>query len=363
MTTFESYRARIEARDAVSADGASSADHETALEKYLNTASYQSKPAVVHRSGPVPRPDGPRVETGPAPRPGSSNGDVVIVGIDGSACSRGAAQWGAAEAQRRGGVLLLVYAYVLPPAGYSAYNPYPPNLLGDMREEGRCLLIDAAAEVRREHPAVTVTTKMVYGDPKRVLARESTGAAVTVVGAHGRSRVVMALGSVAAKLAHSNPAPVAVIRHGPQPGRGPVVLGVDDTTGDEAIEFAFAAADLRGSRLIALHCWTDEMVGGLVQEQYTATVGAPPTPDTEAQWLTDRLADWQSRYPDVVVERLTTDQPATTALLDRAEVAQLVVIGHRGHGALAGLVLGSTGQALITRCAAPVVIVPPGKFG
>ena len=154
---------------------------------------------------------------------------------------------------------------------------------------------------------------------------------------------------------------MAVIHPGRQPRSGPVLLGIDGTTGDEAVDFAFAAADLRGCGLIALHCWTDEMVDGLVQEQYAATFGGLPNADGEAEWLTGRLAGWMSRYSDVTVEQLTTDRPATTALLDRAATAQLVVIGHRGHGALAGLVLGSTGQAMITRCAVPVVIVPPAK--
>jgi nucleotide-binding universal stress UspA family protein len=354
MTTFESHRARTEARGAVSTDRVPSADHETALQKYLTTSAYLSTSAVVHHPGRVPA-------GGPADDARRSTGGPVIVGIDGSACARAAAEWAAAEAERRGTALRLLHAYVLPPAGYSAYNPYPPNILGEMREEGRCLLRDTVTEIRRHHPGVSVTTKMVYGDPKRVLARESAGAVVTVVGAHGRNRVAMALGSVAAKLAHSNPAPVAVIHPGRQPGSGPVLLGIDGTTGDEALDFAFGAANLRGCGLTALHCWTEEMVDGLVQEQYTATFGGLPTADSEADWLTERLAGWLSRYPHVAVERLITDRPATTALLDRAATAQLVVIGHRGHGGLAGLILGSTGQAMITRCAAPVVIVPPAK--
>ncbi len=353
MTTFESHRARAEARDAVSTDRAPSAHQETALQKYLTTSAYLSTSAVVHHPGRVPA-EGPLDSRRAAGHP-------VVVGIDGSACSRAAAEWGAAEAERRGTDLRLVNAYVLPPAGYSAYNPYPPNLLGEMREEGRCLLTDTITEVRRHHPGLAVTTKMVYGDPKRVVARESAGAAVTVVGAHGRNRVAMALGSVAAKLAHSNPAPVAVIHPGRLPTGGPVLLGIDRTTGDEAIEFAFAAAELRGSPLIALHCWTDEMVDGLVQEQYTATFGGVPTGDSEAEWLTERLAGWTADHPHVTVDRSTTDRPATAALLELATAAQLVVIGHRGHGALAGLVLGSTGQAMISRCAVPVVIVPPAK--
>lgn len=349
MTTFESQRARSEARDAVSTDRVPSAEHETALQKYLATSAYLSTSAVVHHPGPIPA-------QGSVVGAGRAAGSPVVVGIDGSACARGAAHWAAAEAERRGAGLHLVTAYVLPPAGYSIYNPYPPNLLGELREQGRCLLADTVAEVRRHHPALTVTTRMAYGDPKRVLAKESAGAAVTVVGAHGRNRVATALGSVAAKLAHANPAPVAVIHPGRQPGSGPVVLGVDGTTCDEAIDFAFVAAGLRATTLIALHCSTDEGTDGLVQD--AATSGALPAASDEAEWLTAKITGWTTRYPDVTVERLTTDGPAAAALLEQAATAQLLVIGHRGHGGLAGLVVGSTGQAMITRSTAPVVIVP-----
>src|SRR6478735_6607838 len=77
--------------------------------------------------------------------------DLVVVGIDGSGCARHAAWWAADEAVRRHGALRLIYAYTLPPAGYSNYNPFPPNLLSQLREDGEDLLAETVVGLRRDH--------------------------------------------------------------------------------------------------------------------------------------------------------------------------------------------------------------------
>jgi nucleotide-binding universal stress UspA family protein len=47
-------------------------------------------------------------------------------------------------------------------------------------------------------------------------------------------------------------------------------------------------------------------------------------------------------------------------LLHEAEHAALVVVGSRGHGAFAGMLLGSVGQHLAAHATCPVVIVRDG---
>lgn len=44
----------------------------------------------------------------------------------------------------------------------------------------------------------------------------------------------------------------------------------------------------------------------------------------------------------------------------RTQAARLVVMGSRGHSAIASLLLGSTAQAVLRNAASPVLLVPPG---
>ena len=50
---------------------------------------------------------------------------------------------------------------------------------------------------------------------------------------------------------------------------------------------------------------------------------------------------------------------AAHILIEKSRSAQLVVVGSRGHGEFAGLVLGSVSNALVHKSACPVAIVRP----
>ncbi len=367
MTTYESHKATVEARKAVASSTAPVSRHETAMHQYL-TASWHlteavrqgpdgaaAEPTAVEQTSTATAPAETAATQTPGPR-----GDVVVVGIDGSGCARHAAQWAAAEAVRRHGALRLIHAYSLPPAGYSGYNPYPAPLLAQLREEGQALLDGTAAALRRDHPALDISTQQTHGDTATVLRHASADAVLTVIGVHGRNRVAVALGSVAAHNAATNPVPVAVNRPGDTPDTGPVVVGVDGSpTSEAAIAFAFDAAAVRGAGLVAVHCWTDPAIDGPVPA-YSAVIADPePIANAERILLAERLAGWADKYPDVPVQQvLAHDRPAP-ALLKHAANAQLIVVGTRGHGRLTSVLLGSTSHALISHAACPVVIARP----
>jgi nucleotide-binding universal stress UspA family protein len=79
------------------------------------------------------------------------------------------------------------------------------------------------------------------------------------------------------------------------------------------------------------------------------------------QKLAERLAGWGAKYPDVAVQRIVARHSAARVLLDQAARAQLVVVGSRGHGEIAGLLLDSVSNALVHAAGCPVAIVRSGN--
>ncbi|MBY8854424.1 universal stress protein, partial [Saccharothrix sp. MB29] len=73
--------------------------------------------------------------------------------------------------------------------------------------------------------------------------------------------------------------------------------------------------------------------------------------------LAERLAGWQEKYPDTPVDRVVVHDRPARALLDAARTAQLVVVGSRGLGGFAGMLLGSTSQALVHHAPCPLAVV------
>jgi nucleotide-binding universal stress UspA family protein len=77
----------------------------------------------------------------------------------------------------------------------------------------------------------------------------------------------------------------------------------------------------------------------------------------EERLLSEALAGRQERYPGVVVEHRVVHGGTREALIEASRSAQLVVVGARGRGGFAGLLLGSVSQALLHHAHGPVAVV------
>jgi nucleotide-binding universal stress UspA family protein len=85
-------------------------------------------------------------------------------------------------------------------------------------------------------------------------------------------------------------------------------------------------------------------------------------PDAElahsaVEMLDDVAVSAARSHPTVRVAKVVVQAPAAPALIDRSTTARLVVLGGRGHGAFAGLLLGSVGVAVSAHAHCPVVVV------
>jgi nucleotide-binding universal stress UspA family protein len=60
----------------------------------------------------------------------------------------------------------------------------------------------------------------------------------------------------------------------------------------------------------------------------------------------------------VEIERRVVEGRAAAVLIDESRGADLLVVGSRGHGGFAGLLLGSVSQQCAPHALCPLVIVP-----
>jgi nucleotide-binding universal stress UspA family protein len=276
------------------------------------------------------------------------------VGVDGSEEALRAVRWAVPEARRRQATLRLVTAFAWtddrmvgwPGLGQAAYGER-------LRAAAEHDLAAAASVAAQLDPDLPVEQDLVLGFPGGVLVDQARGAELLVVGDNGRGRLGSVLaGSVAVGVAAHAACPVVVVRGvEPQPDeRLPVVVGIDGTPLSEAaVAFAFEAASARRAPLVAVHTWVGPLIAELVDWQSAAV--------ESEESLAERLAGWGAKYPDVHVQRVVARTSAARALLDQAARAQLVVVGSRGHGEMAGLLLDSVGNALVHSADCPVAIV------
>ncbi|WP_158888123.1 universal stress protein [Amycolatopsis anabasis] len=285
---------------------------------------------------------------------------VVLAGVDGSPSAIHAVRWAAREAARRQAPLRLFHACPLPPA--TAHVPVA--LRHDYRDtllvRGHEWLAEAEFAATQVAPGITVRRDLRVGAAAGQLVRESASAGLVVVGSRGLGGFGgLALGSVADALAQHGHCPVVVVRGravgSAPPDTGPVVVGVDGSPiSDAAVEFAFDAAAARAVPLVAVHTWSDVILG-----EAWVRRDSQDTAEAEASLLSERLATWRDKHPEVeVIERVIQDRPVR-GLLKEAEGAQLIVVGSRGRGGFTGMGLGSTSQALLHHSTCPVAVIRP----
>ena len=134
------------------------------------------------------------------------------------------------------------------------------------------------------------------------------------------------------------------------------MVGVDGSPVSEAaIAFAYQAAAERNVPLVAVHTWWDTFVDpGLTTQLFRDEDQV-----YEEEQLAQRLAGWAEKYPQVPVQRIVSRDRPAHLMIEQSRRAQLVVVGSRGHGEFAGLVLGSVSNALVHKSVCPVAIVRP----
>ncbi|PKW25649.1 universal stress protein [Phycicoccus duodecadis] len=207
---------------------------------------------------------------------------------------------------------------------------------------------------------MSVTSCTALESPAAAIVRASADAELVVIGSGRLGRLAgEVLGATTHQVAMHSRCPVLVVPDGLDlPEHGPVVVGVD--TGEHsrpAIGLAFAEASRRSAPLVAVHAWWLEHPGAFDDASRWAG-GEHPAYDAEELSVSEMMAGWAEKYPDVVVRTEILRGEPVPVIREVARSAQLLVVGSRGSGGFVGLLLGGVSSRLLHGSPCPVLVVP-----
>jgi nucleotide-binding universal stress UspA family protein len=293
----------------------------------------------------------------------------ILIGIDGSEQADTALRWGLTEARLRAAAVTVVHAM---PAhdthGGERHRPYAQRIV--LAHELLAKAVARAATVDDDMASIE-TVAVVDDVPARALLERTAECDLVVVGSRGRGGFAgLLLGSVSQQVSAHAPVPVAVIPtdRGEDRRRDPgaireIVVGVDGSRQSVgALRWALREADLRHCPLTAVYVYPDpaasltgDVVTGISQ-MWTRSFTAR-SHDTAVRELDELLAR-EAPSAAATVERSAVAGSAAALLVDEAaDPATMLVLGNRGRGGFAGLLLGSVTHQCLHHARGPVVVV------
>lgn len=271
----------------------------------------------------------------------------IVIGTDGSAHAAEALRFGVAEAELHGAQVEVVAVAENPRLdSASAVAPDDSTAI-----ESRAKLDAWVAEhLPGDHQ---VSTHLAHGDPVQELLERSVEADLLVLGARGTGGFKgLLMGSVSERLVETSNIPVAVVGSDAPPARGRVLVGYDGSrASQEALVWAAGEARTRGATLEIVHSW-----------QVPAAAASPwvIVPIDEISDAGRQVIAEARHHPSCegleVEAHLYHGSPAS-GILQRAQEADLVVVGTRGHGRVASVLLGSVSRQVLHHSPVPVVVI------
>lgn len=278
---------------------------------------------------------------------------VLAVGADGV---DEALAFAITEARRGGRPLHLVHVLQLP-AGEAYVGMY-----GGMLDSAKALLDNVTARAQSlAGPDVTVTSELVdKGWVVDDLVQHTDGAALLVLQHRALSRIKRVFtGSFVHSVAGRSPVPVVSVPEGWQPRVGTdnvvTVATQDPVEAPEILRWGFEEARARGARLVVLHAWW--LASGYDVVVVDDTIRRTWAERSEEE-LEPVIAPLRAEFADVAVTVQVRHAPPVEAVLDAAEVSDLLVLGRRHHLLPLGSHLGPIARAALDHGSCPVMIAP-----
>lgn len=283
----------------------------------------------------------------------------IVVGIDGTDTALAAARWAADHARRTRISLRLVHS--MPnPEWYlgSVADVSEKRILDEMQTVGGRHLETAANAVRGVDPSGDVETVTTESPIAEYVAHVEATMVVLGSGRSGPVRDIV-MGGNSIRVVNRARCPVMIRREEPGSGHGPdrpVVVGVDGSPeSDQALVAALEFARTAGAPVLAANYWG--LVAKVGVGMGAGYVDWDSVRRTEHQWLTEHIRPFCEKFPEVTVEAVSSDTSPSSSLRSLSTSAQLMVVGSRGRGRVAGAFLGSVSQNLVHHSHCSVLVV------
>lgn len=284
----------------------------------------------------------------------------IVVGVDGSSGARAAAHYAAAIAGRRHATLTLVHVFETLFYGYGPVGPGGGYAISEerLREAAELLLRETVDDIESSHPAVKVESRLETGGVAERLIEQSEDAQMTVLGSRGMGGFAsLMLGSISTHVATYGYGPIIVVRPAATPD-GPVLVGFDGSPGaNAALQFGVQEALSRKVPLVVANVYWEQPWRWHQQPAIDPVIIARHRAE---QMITDAMELPGEEHPELHYDIRTIHSlnPAHS-LVEESAHAGLTVVGSRGRGGFAGLLIGSVSKTLIHHAAGSVAVIHP----
>ncbi|NUP53335.1 MAG: universal stress protein [Catenulispora sp.] len=138
-----------------------------------------------------------------------------------------------------------------------------------------------------------------------------------------------------------------------------VVVGYDQSPDSElALEEAAAAAEQRAAALTVVHAYRSPLVAPPPFEMPIPGYSKHDAASRVTEPAADRM---RADHPGLTITTTVVHGPPAHKLAEAAAEADLLVVGHRGHGGFPGLGLGSVALRAVTHSTVPTLVVRGGR--
>ena len=139
---------------------------------------------------------------------------------------------------------------------------------------------------------------------------------------------------------------------------GTIVVGIDGSpTSERALRWAVDRARETGQEVEAVIAWDHPVSAGIPVNYGAAQMSAADWEGTSRTVLDESLHHALTDDEIALVRTRVVQGHPARVLMDAAAGADQIVVGSRGHGGFAGMLLGSVSQHLTAHAPCPVTVV------